>query len=329
MKSKTKYKVSKDTIKQLFEKAEIPNVEHIAPMNSGEFNSVFEAKAGGKDYVIKIAPADKKRILTYEKGMMEQEIYFYSVMKEESHINVPQIYFWDFSHSVIDADYFIMEKIQGERIDKANLTDSQKQTAYKKLAQMTARMHSVKGEKFGYRQNTLHDNWHSALQGMVKDLIKDCARLGKKTKRGQRLLYYVGTYKDTLKKAECSLINFDIWPANIFVKAENDDITLSWIDPERCMWGDRAADFVCLDFMNMDLEKKQAVIADYNEASDNAFKITDDEKVRFAIMLGYLGLIMEVEKYARYSVFNFGYWRNVLVSGMLYRAAFKQLKQKK
>ena len=36
---------------------------------------------------------------------------------------------------------------------------------------------------------------------------------------------------------------------------------------------------------------------------------------------------MEVEKHARYSIFNFGYWRNVLASKMLYKNAFSQLEK--
>ncbi len=45
--------------------------------------------------------------------------------------------------------------------------------------------------------------------------------------------------------------------------------------------------------------------------------IGNEERIRYALMLGYLGLIMEVEKYARYSLFHYGYWRNLAVCRMI------------
>ena len=327
MKSKTKYEVTEQKVKELFNMAEIYNIESIESLGDGEFNTVYSVQADGDEYVIKIAPIDSNRILTYEKNMMEQEVYFYSLMKEDAQIKVPKVYYWDFSRSIIPAHYFIMEKLDGKQLNKAELTDKQKAEAAKKLTAMAGRMHSVKGEKFGYRQNGLHNDWYSALKSMTENLIKDCKRLGKKTKKGAMLLSYIDKNKEILKKVESSLINFDIWPPNIFVKSENDELNLSWIDPERCMWGDRIADFVCFDFMNMNIEAKQQVLKDYNKSTDNPINIGSDEKVRFALMLGYLGLIMEVEKHARYSVFNLGYWRNVIVSKMLFKNAFRQLER--
>ena len=100
---------------------------------------------------------------------------------------------------------------------------------------------------------------------------------------------------------------------------------LAWIDPERCLWGDRIADFVCLDFMNLTLEKKTAMIEAYNKATNCPLTVGDEEKIRFAIMLAYLALVMEVEKYARYTIFLKGWWRNVFASRMYFSQAFKQL----
>jgi hypothetical protein len=160
---------------------------------------------------------------------------------------------------------------------------------------------------------------------MVTNLIDDCRNLGKRTKSGQRLLALINENRQILEKVECSLINFDVWPPNIICDWENGDLTLSWIDPERCLWGDRIADFVCLDFMKLSLEEKQKTVDLYNQVSADPITVGEEEKIRFAIMLGYLGLIMEVEKYARYTIFNYGYRRNVIASRMLFSNCFRQL----
>ena len=327
MRSRSKYELDSGTIIHLFERAGIGGAEKIAPLGAGEYNSVYSVDAAGRAYAIKIAPQEPAAVLTYEQQMMAQEVYYYDLMASRARIRVPRLYYSDFSRTEIPSDYFIMDRLQGKQLDQAELSDIQKKEAETKLAAMVAGMHSVTGEQFGYRQNGMHGNWHLALQAMVANLIKDCRRLGRRTRRGERLLETIAVHRQLLEPVECSLINFDIWPPNIFCDWENGELTLSWIDPERCLWGDRIADFVCLDFMNMSLDAKTATIQAYNRASDEPVIIGDEERIRFAIMLGYLGLIMEVEKYARYTLLHYGYWRNVMVSRMLFSNCFAQLDQ--
>jgi len=325
MRSKTKLELAPATIVKLFAKAGIDGAEKIAPLGAGEYNSVYSVEAGGKAYAIKIAPTAAAKILTYEQQMMAQEVYYYSLMAEQAGIRVPEIYHVDFSRTEIPAEFFIMERLPGKQLDQAGLSDPQKAEADQKLAEMVAKMHAVKGDQFGYRQNGLHANWHLALRAMVANLIADGRRLGWRTRRGEKLLAYVDRHQRILEKVECSLINFDIWPANIFCELVDEELRLAWIDPERCLWGDRLADFVPLDFMNMTLDQKTATLQAYNRASAEPIVVGDEERIRFALMLGYLALIMEVEKYARYSLFHYGYWRNLTVTRMLYSACFEQL----
>jgi len=327
MRSKTKSEIDQKTIKKLFERAGINDVENITPLGAGEYNSVYSVDAAGNNYAIKIAPDESAKILTYEQQMMAQEVYYYAIMANQARLRVPEIYYSNFSKTEIPSEYFIMERLPGKQIDQVELSDTQKEEAAQKLTAMVAKMHGVRGDKFGYRQNGLHTNWHLALQAMVSNLIEDCRSMGKKTKRGEKLLAYINVHQLILEKVECSLINFDIWPPNIFCDWENGEMKLSWIDPERCLWGDRIADFVCLDFMNMSLDQKTATIQAYNQTSAEPIVIGNAERIRFAIMLGYLGLIMEVEKYARYTVFHFGHWRNVMVARMLFSTCFRQLEE--
>lgn len=324
MKSRTKVEINETTISKLFEKAGIPNAENIAPLGAGEFNAVYSVDANGKHYAIKIAPLVDEKILTYEHSMIEQEVYYYGKMKQAG-IHVPEIYASDFSKTDISTEYFIMERLTGQQTDQAGLTNEQWKTVNTKLAEMVAQMHSIKGEEYGYRQNGLHKNWYQALQSMVTNLIKDGEKLNHRSSRGKKLMDYINRNQAILKQVKCSLINFDIWPQNIICDTIDGELHLSWIDPERCLWGDRISDFVCLDFMKMNLDEKTAIIETYNQTADEPIMIDDEERIRFAIMLGYLGLIMEVEKYARYNLFMIGWWRNVLVSGMLFKNCFTQL----
>jgi Predicted aminoglycoside phosphotransferase len=324
MNSKSKLVLSEETIKKLFERAGIPGAENIEPLGAGEYNAVYSADAGGKYYAIKIAPKDTDSSLAYEKDLMSSEILFYGLMKKAG-IRVPAIYYSDTDKSAIPSSYFIMERLRGDDLGRARLTPGEKKEAQKKLAELAARLHSIKGEKFGYVQNALYGDWHSALVSMIKNLLSDAARLGKKSPRGNKLLAFVEKNGAAFEGVEPRLVNFDIWPPNIFVLREEGSFDLAWIDPERCFFGDRIADFVCLEFTKLSLDDKLESLKNYNAAADMPIIVDDKAQIRYYSMLGYLGLVMEVEKYARYTPARFGWWRNVLVSKMLFGKAFKAL----
>ena len=89
-------------------------------------------------------------------------------------------------------------------------------------------------------------------------------------------------------------------------------------------WGDRISDFVALEF-GKPLENKIQSIESYNGVADEPIKITTEIKIRYHIAMAYLALIQEVEKYYRYSIFNYGWIRNVVSAKILYNKAFKYL----
>lgn len=327
MKSKSKYELDAQTISQLFVHAGIGVPDRISPLGAGEYNSVYAVDVQAKAYALKVAPVESSAALTYESDMLRQEIYYYTLMRDRAKIRVPEVYFCDFSRQLIPAQYFIMERLNGKQLDQAQLTRSEKEEADREVARMTARMHAVRGEGYGYLQNGLKDTWYSALRSMVQNLIADAARFGKKSRRGNKLLQLIDRYRAVLEQADCRLINFDIWGANILCERKGDKIELSWIDPERCMWGDRIADFVCLEFGKFNLADKKKTLDAYNAVSDAPVIGTADENIRFGIMLCYLGLIMEVEKYARYSWKHFGWWRNVVTGKLVFSRGFKILKR--
>lgn len=324
--SKTKFKADPADIARLFDSAGIPGAYGIQPLGEGEYNAVFSVCAGERNYVLKIAPNESVPVLTYERGIMASEVFWYGVMREQTSIRVPEVYLADDSKSVIPASYFIMELLPGTPLNHADLTPEEKSACTLELARMAARMHQIKGDRCGYLQNTLYDTWYEAIRQMTANLLSDCRRIRRRSRRGERLLREIERCREILERVPCCMVNFDIWEPNIIVSRENEKLSLAWIDPERSFWGDRMADFVCLDFMNP-LEKKTAALAAYNSEADEPVLVTPEETIRWAVMQAYLALIMETEKYYRYSPVSFGWWRNVLVSGMLYRSAFGTLNE--
>ena len=319
MRSKTKYLLNKEQIAKIFVKAGLGDIDTYYPMGAGEFNAVYCVKVEEQEYVLKIAPRVDKSVLTYEKDMLNSEITWYSRIADGTDIKVPKVYYKDFSREIIDSSYFIMEKLNSVQLDKIDVDSTDK------LAQMASQIHKIKNDKYGYEQNALYDNWYLAIRSMTANLIKDTKAKGHKSKRGEKLLQYIDKFKDILIEAPCCMVNFDLWSPNVICdKGEDGNYNYAWIDPERTFWGDFVADFVALEYGKYIEDKKIAIDA-YNAVAETPLTVDDKIKVRYYIAEAYLALIIEVEKYYRYSIFHLGWYRNISNAKFLFNRAFKFL----
>ncbi len=325
MVSRTKYKIDESSILHLFEENGIHGITNASSLGDGEFNAVFLAESPKKKYVLKIAPPEELSVMSYEIDMMRSEVFWYGIMREQANIRVPEVYAADFSKKHLPVPYFIMEYLPGEPLNQAHLSKAKRKAANAALSEMTARMHAVSGARFGYEQCGLYDTWYDAIRSMISQTIGDCTRKKRRSPRGERLLKLVERHKAALESAKCCMVNFDIWPANIICQLENGALRLAWIDPERSFWGDPMLDFVCFAF-HKPLSAISDVIAVYNATAKQTITCTPEETIRFAVGQGYLSLIMETEKYYRYTPLQYGWWRNVIACRLLYRAAFRALK---
>jgi aminoglycoside phosphotransferase (APT) family kinase protein len=323
--SRTKHDVDDDIVKKLMASVGLEGATEVAPLGAGEYNAVYAVATDGGNYAVKIAPRPDVPVLTYEHGMMSAELFWYGKMREAG-INVPEIRHADFTHGIIPSDWFVMDRIDGTQMDLMRFTPPEETEAFAATARLVARIHGRKNDRFGYVQSGLHDDWYQAIRAMAADLVADAARVHRTTRRGERLLALVDRHRDILRAADCVMVNFDVWPPNILCRRTHDGMEYTWIDPERSFWGDPICDFVCLE-MFAPLAEKKATLAAYNAVADHPVRATREERIRYAVAQGYLALIMEVEKYYRYTPLHFGWHRNVVVSAKLYADAFAALER--
>lgn len=323
--SRTKFDISENDIRRIFRESGFGEVTGIRVLGAGEFNSAFAVEAGGETYALKVG-ANNDAVQIYEKDMMKSEIYWYALMSEQTDIRVPKVYFSDFSRQIVPTNYFIMEFIRGTQKDELELTPEQRANADAQIARMTAKLHRIRGEKFGYIQSGLHDSWDQALTAIVNNLIRDAENVGQALPRAEKLLERIAHHREILKKVPCRLISFDGWDPN-FICVSNDpnNPEFVWIDPERCFWGDSILDFVPMDFGHWKLSEKAGVIAAYNELAEFPVSATREEEIRYGFGLCYLAAIMDCEKFYRYSP-DLPHWhRSIEFSNMLYDLGFSIL----
>ena len=325
MKSRSKTEVTFALASEMMKKAGLGTAVSAEPLGAGEFNTVLAVKTNdGNAYALKVAPAEDADVQLYEKGMMRSEVHFYSLMREHTDISVPDVLYADFSHELLPADWFVMTLIKGRH--PSGEKGEEAAALAEELARMAASMHKVKGEGFGYIQRGLRPSWHEAVRAMTEDLLRDAEKKGVRSRRGEKLLRLIDKHAGTLNKAECRMVNYDIWMPNIIVQETAEDKKFWWIDPERSFWGDPVADFVCLEFFKP-FRKKTLSARAYNERADVPVTLSREEEIRWGVMMAYMGLLQEVEKHYRYTPLMFGWWRNVISSALVYRAGFKALKK--
>lgn len=318
--SRTKYEAADDEIKKLFEVNGIGSVVKTGPLGDGEFNAAYKVTCDdGRDYVLKIAPPENATVLSYEKNMMDSEVYWYRMMKENTDILCPDIYASDFSGKIIKSNCFIMQMMDGAPLWKCDFTKEEAERVQAEKIGMLTKIHGIKNDRYGYRQLGLHVSWYEALRSMTESLVRDCRNIGYETPDGETFIKHIDKNENVLKKAPCRMVNFDLWDSNVLY----DKGRLVWIDPERGFWGDPVADFITIGpGQKAPLSEKKNEIEIYNQTAKEKIELCRDTEIRYACAVAYLALIEEVEKYVRYEPDHPNYIRNTADARDMYDMAF-------
>jgi len=298
----------------------------MTPLGEGEYNAVLRCQTeSGRSVVLKVAPKPDCPVLTYERNMMSSELHWYETIHRQTDIPTPKILASSSKGDPSGLDYFLMEDLEGEPADRRPRSDAESHSILLQKTAAMASMHRIKGSGYGYVQRELKETWYLAIESMIADLLEDAEQKGKPSKRGMRLLQVVRESKAVLETVESRMVNFDLWDSNWLVTNQDSDAKLTLIDPERCFYGDFIGDFVAFEFLKP-LAKKTQTLASYRAQGGLEWILDDAEMIRYAVMTGYLALIMEVEKHYRYKPGMAGWTRNVVVSRLLYAQAFSMMK---
>lgn len=155
---------------------------------------------------------------------------------------------------------------------------------------MVAQIHNVSGTGYGYVQNGLYENWADAYISMIENLLADARRMGKTSRRGQRLLAYARQYRAVLAAAPCVMVNFDLWSSNILCHTVDGQTRFAWIDPERSLWGDPVLDFAA-GVLYRAAGQKTLSLAAHNALCRVPVQVNRETRLRYAFAQGLLALI--------------------------------------
>ncbi|MDF2540649.1 MAG: aminoglycoside phosphotransferase [Herbinix sp.] len=250
MESLTKNRQTNQTLEDMLEaafgkKLKIGDGEsevRICELKEGFFNVAYEICMPEQTVILKIAPPSDAKIMSYEKNMMEAEVNALRLAKKKTSVPVPQIFYYDNSHLICQADYFFMEKLQGNSYFQSKndgLNAELQQKIMQDLGRYNREINEITGDVFGYfgLSEIQGTEWQQVFGTMVEMVLKD----------GEAIGIEIGCpyqeVRDILERAKGSLtevttpklVHWDLWEGNVFVQ---DGIITGLIDFERSMWAD-------------------------------------------------------------------------------------------
>ncbi|QYR21384.1 aminoglycoside phosphotransferase family protein [Paenibacillus sp. sptzw28] len=296
MESFTKNKKSKAMIDGMIEKAFAGlRAISIEELSEGFFNAAYLIElSNGQEVVLKIAPPENTIVMSHEKNMMFSEVQSMRLVAEKTGVPVASVLFYDNSHDVCEADYFLMEKMPGNSYHSLlkELSEAEKQSIEYQIGQYNSQINTIVGDRFGYfgqpeKQGSV---WFDVFKSIVQDAIHDANALNidlhTDTRNLMELLDRDKVYFDEVTKPR--LVHWDLWAGNVFI--ENGKVT-GLIDFERCLWADELMEVGFRSFAN-----NRHFLGGYGIR-----ELADKQKIRSRWYDMYLFLISALEcDYRRY-----------------------------
>ncbi len=321
MHSRTKAHVTNEQILEIIRFAGIKDFTHFEELTGGEFNIAFKIYTKDRNYILKIAPSEGTITLTYERGIMDIELWAYEQIKNNTNITIPEIICE--GHDVIGNHWFIMSEITDKLLCDANLNDSQMYNWQYQFGQALAQIHNIKNDKFGYMQVRMHETWKDAYYDMIFTLIEDADKQGNVLPELSEILRFIHKWEGALDEVTTPrLIHYDLFNNNVF--SDNNGNFAGLIDTERCFFGDYYADFFAVDFLGY-LSDNKGLVDGYNSTAEEKIDFTPNSRARVALSRLMLGLIMFTEGTTRLALSDPQHWSRKHLASVIIHFALHEL----
>ncbi len=300
MESNTKNRKARKQIESMVSRAFIgmelaAGEDALQELKEGWFNVAYQVRlADGREVVLKIAPPPGVEIMGYEHNIMGTEVAAMRLVRQNPRIPVPEIYFYDDTHELCDADYFFMQKLAGDNLEhvKASMP-AETQTAIElRIGEIVRAINGFPGTYFGYPGSPLlrAATWKEAFIKIVESVLEDGARKNVCYEFGyDELRATIRKHAPALEEviSPC-LVHWDAWNSNFFV--QDGEIT-GILDFERALWAEPLME---AQFRDIGGNRVVNSLRGYGKTS-----FTHTEEQRNQLYSLHLALVMNTECYYR------------------------------
>ncbi len=228
-------------------------------IDTGKFNDSYFVESEGKRFVLRIAPEDTVPQLFYEKNMMRREPGIHRLISEKTDIPIARIIRHDFSRSLVERDWLLMERLPGIPLSQSSLWSftgkNRQESLFFTLGRYVREIHAIKNDWHGYPLGTnthpREKRWFITFSGLWRNLLTDITKTGiYSTKETDWLTSLLERHAGAFShEPEPSFLHMDIWSQNILV--DRDGNISGIVDWDRALWGDPEIDFSVLEYCGM------------------------------------------------------------------------------
>jgi aminoglycoside phosphotransferase (APT) family kinase protein len=307
MKSTSKVQVPQAELISLTKRAIGAEPRESVEITEGWFNTIYRLSfTDGARVGLKIAPRQQFQPMTYEKDLLHAEIGVQTLLVERGLRGTHVITEGRDPLAGEPMDWFMYHWVEGKNLAEARETmdDTAQQRADDEVAALSARINSIRGERFGrwHNDNCAAATWNESFTMMVEDLLYDAGR------KSVVLPWETSELRALLAEAVPSLflvrqprlVIWDLHDGNVIVNPETGGVQ-AVIDGDRALWGDPLMEF-CFRSFNSLSERWLKIYRDHmDEPFPQGAREGRDAQIRMAWYDLYLALVMVIESvYRRY-----------------------------
>lgn len=268
----------------------------ISELKEGWFNVAYQVRlADGREVILKIAPPKGAEVMSYEKSIMDTEVSSMRLVRQNSRIPVPEIYYFDNARDLCDADYFFMEKLTGHNLEhvSASLAPEVRAQVEFQVGEIIREINGFTGTYFGYPGNPdlRASTWKEAYLKMVDSVLADGRQKNAVYGFSEEEIHaLIGKHVSSLEAIQTPcLVHWDAWNPNIFIQ---DGQVTGLLDFERAFWGDPLMEAQFRPFFG-DIPTNH--MRGYGKT-----EYSFEEEQRCHLYTLHLGLVMNTECYFRH-----------------------------
>jgi aminoglycoside phosphotransferase (APT) family kinase protein len=242
MESFNKSKLSQEELRRIIEKAFGQSFGKAAELTDGWANTAYAIQlADGRRVVLKVAPGRDKTVMRCERNNMQTEVETLRLVAERGGVPVPHVYVYDPTCRLIPAEYFIMEFVEGQPLNKVrdSLTQEQLAGIRYQLGVYNRRINDIKGSVYGplFPEDGVRATWKEAFSDLIFGVLEDGRTAGVELPVTYEVLEEeINKRLPVMEEvSEANLVLWDLWDGNVFVR---DGEVSAIIDLERSLWGD-------------------------------------------------------------------------------------------
>lgn len=297
--------------------ADLGTVVGAERLTGGMFATTYRVTlAGGRRVVVKTAPVDDDRLLTYEHDLVRTEGLVYALAADRPGLLMPRLLAADHSRTAFPGDVVVAAHLDGVPWTEAGLgspaDDPRAARAERDLGALMARLHEVTGERFGYvgavhvrggeadpPGTRLHGaTWPAAFGRMLGALLADAARWGVDVPASEVRDALVRHHEALAAVERPRLVHGDLWPGNLFVDPE-DGALVGVVDAERALWADPLVELVGADQVGRG-PAPAGLLAGYAAQAGAPLDVTSDAaRARLLLYRLHMSLVLCVEAVPR------------------------------